>query len=124
MAKAFQALRACNDTLIRDWGLDPKVQQDLSRMVQPVDLEWARQVQMAYPIALAAKGRHARAHLRLLVNSEGVPTACNASQAFANTEFKVNACDIVMKNAHFHPALNKAGQPVASYFTTTIIYFR
>lgn len=122
MAKALTSLRTCTDGLVKSWGLDLAVQSALSRNVRNADPEWIQKIIQSYPATLSFQGKSARVSLRIMVDRTGKPTSCHALQAFSNTEFDVKACDIALKYARFDPALDAGGQPVDSYYTTSVIY--
>lgn len=124
MAPALTRLGACTDSLLRRWGLDPRVQHGLRRTVTANDLDWVKHVGQTFPPALMFTGKQARLHLQLVVDAQGVPTHCETAQSYADSDFEVRACDVVMARARFHPALDEAGQPVASYYGTTVNYVR
>lgn len=122
MAPAFGKMRECTDNLVRKWGLDPAVESSLSRRVRMADYGWVRKVQMVFPPELAFQGKQARMNMRIMVDRSGAPTGCDTAQAFSNTDFKERACDIVLRNARFYPALDKAGQPVNSFYSAIVVY--
>jgi hypothetical protein len=123
MAKAIATVRQCTDGLARLWGLDPEVQANLSRPVtRDDDITWVRKIQRIYPLELMVERKEARVNMQIVVDKAGAPKRCDTAQAFKNTDFKVRACDIVLKDAHFRPALDKSGNPVDSFYMTTILY--
>lgn len=122
MAKALATVRQCTDGLVTRWGLDPVAQSKLSRRVRLGDFSWIEHVQRIYPAELMLKRKEARVNMQIVVDKTGAATRCDTAQAFANTDFKVRACGIVLKEARFQPALDESGQPIDSYYTTTILY--
>lgn len=123
MRRPMEALRACTDAMLVRWGLDPAAQQTLSRRVVPVDMaSWTRKVQEYYPATSAFMGRSGRVHVRLTVGADGAPVACAAGVGEVDAAFERAACGTMMDHARFEPALDAAGQPVASYFLQTIVY--
>lgn len=119
----METLRTCLDELVRRWGLDPAQQRTLSRLARPVDLPgWARRVQAGYPPQMLRAGRSAMVPIRLLVGTEGRPTACLPHKISANAVFEEHACGALMRYARFEPALDAGGQPIASAYTTTVTY--
>lgn len=123
MAGALAELRKCTDDLVTGLGLDAEKQHGLIRTVSAANLdEWAPRIQALFPATLSMLGRGARVILRVVVDTQGQPTRCDTFQTFDNTDFRVQACDIVMRRAKFHPALDAQGAPIASIYSNVIIY--
>lgn len=123
MAPALDALRTCTDDLAKELGLDPERQHGLIREASDANTdEWVPRIQALFPMALSIQGKGARVILRVVVDTEGTPTRCDSFQSFNNTDFKVKACDIILRRARFHPALDAHGIPVASIYSNVIIY--
>jgi hypothetical protein len=123
MDQPMAAMRTCIDDLLKKWGVDPFVQRSLSREAKAVSqMEWARRTQEDLPTDVFRFGGTGRAHLRLIVAPDGKTTACAAFRTSGAPGFGRYACDIALKYAHFDPALDANGQPVASAFFTTVSY--
>ena len=123
MRAPMEAMRACLHDLVTRWGLDATAQDTLSRKATPIDqIGWARQTMEHYPTDMLRVGKSARLPIRLLVGTDGKPTACVALEGFAEPSFERAACTSAMRYARFESALDANGQPVASYFVTTIVY--
>jgi hypothetical protein len=123
MHAPMEAMRTCTRELVTRWGLDPTVQDTLSRPVIPIrQLDWARRTMEAYPIEMIRQNKSARLPIRLMVGADGQPTSCVASKGVADPAFETAACAGAMRYARFDPAIDANGQPVASYFITTVVY--
>ena len=117
------AVRTCIDDLLTQWGVDPTQYRALSRQPKPIDLPgWARKVQASYPSDMIRAGRSGRVFVRLIVGADGRPTSCIPDRRSAETSFGEHGCDISMRHARFEPALDANGAPVASFYTTTLVY--
>lgn len=122
MTDAIAFLEGCTQQLIRSWGLDPDEQKALSRRPTPVDQKrWAAEIQRAFPTRPLLAGESGRVNFRLLIDDEGTPTDCFVEPP-AIPELQETACKLLMKHARFEPGLDSAGQPVASYFVSTVVY--
>ena len=67
-------------------------------------------------------GRQAHVRVRLDVDATGMPIGCHIQNAFNNEHFEEEACETLLKKARFEPALDAAGEPIASYWGKVIIY--
>ncbi|WP_260926193.1 energy transducer TonB [Novosphingobium sp. 9] len=121
MAKPFEAMRQCTDGLVESWGLDPAVQAHLSREVHMTNL---RQIatKINYPSAMNDRGKQGRVNFRVLIDPDGKASNCKILRSYNDPKFDVAACHDILVLARFAPALDASGKPVASYYTTTIIY--
>lgn len=120
MDAPMKAMRACLDELVAHWGLDVEVQRSLSRKVTPEAFPSKWISSGDYPPHLKRYGYQGLVAFRIIVNEEGQPTDCVVQSATEPTEFADIACKRLMRNATFQPALNSAGEPVASYWQNTI----
>jgi hypothetical protein len=119
LGKALAALRQCTDDLVRHWGLDPTEQATLQRRATPLSnpANWAKPGD--YPSKALNIGQQAIVSFRLVIDKQGMPTACEIQRAYADAAFQKLTCELLMSRARFEPAINAAGQPTASYFATT-----
>lgn len=124
MRQPMDSLRQCMDRLLARWGLDPAVQRTLSRPVLPVRREsWAPRVQRAFERGLNPTGQVGAALVRLIVDSDGKPTACLPHEGYDDPGFEQTVCAPFLRHARFAPALDAAGKPVASYHATRVVFF-
>lgn len=122
LGKPFAALRSCTDALVASWGLDPAVQNALTRSAKPVSLmAMVRSIQASYPVVMAASGKQGRVNFRALVDAQGAVTQCATMRSYNNAAFDDLACKVVRKTK-FAPALDKEGKPVASFYVETVSY--
>jgi hypothetical protein len=123
MDRPISAIRTCLDDLLTQLGVDPALQRMLSRQPKPIDLRrWSQKVQEAYPIDMVRAGRNALVHIRLIVGADGKPVSCIPDNHSAETSFGESACQTSMRYARFEPALDANGAPVASLYTTMLVY--
>lgn len=123
MRQPMDAMRACIDELMTHWGIDVEAHRSLSRPVTPKDQRnWSQQLLQHYPTEMIRAGRNAYVRIRLIVGTDGKPSSCNVQIEAQHPVFQETACRILMRHARFEPALDARGSPIASYFTTAIIY--
>lgn len=117
MGKPMEALRGCQDDLMRHWGLDPEVQRHLSRSATPSQSD-ATKVHVLFPANMV--GRVAFVPVRVAVDPQGNALSCTVQDPAVERAFATAVCAELGKK--FVPALNAAGEPVASVFQDNIMY--
>lgn len=122
MDKPFAAMRECTRDLVSTWGLDPKQQANLSRRPQPRSdpASWLRS--RDYPRGALNSGKQSLVNLRLSIGADGQVTDCKIQRSYSGEEFDERTCSLLRERAEFEPALDAQGNPVASYFATTVTY--
>jgi TonB family protein len=123
MHKPMEAMRACLDELLTHWGIDAAAHRTLSRRASPDgQASWALELQDSYPRAMLLQEKSAEVRVRMMVGPDGKPTECHIQIKSQDPSFETTACREMMKAARFKPALDAAGNPIASYYITRIIY--
>lgn len=118
----FEAMDKCLDELLNHWGIDADAHHALTRRAVPKDLKaLAKRIQSKYPAQPLREGMPAILRVRLGIDETGKVTACRMQLQYAEPEFEKAACKR-LEQAPFNPALDKDGKPIASYWTTSIIY--
>jgi TonB family protein len=119
----MQAMRTCIDELYSHWGIDVEAHRSLLRPATPIDFNSLRsRVAEHYPAEMARSGRQGFLRVRLGVSADGSPTECHMQTPINHKAFEKQACDALMQHARFSPALDKGGQPIASFYQTAIVY--
>ena len=119
----MEAMRQCLDELMTHWGIDAEAHKNLWVAVEPVDqARWVRKLQQDYPNRMGLRGMQGVLWVRLDVSVEGKPTACHMQSPINEEDFEREACENLMRHAKFTPALDAQGQPIASYWQTSIVY--
>ncbi len=123
MGTAMAAMRTCLDELMSHWEIDVAAHRSLSRKARPLNFQdLARRMQQNYPREMVRQGLAGYLNVRLSVSAEGQPTACHLQTPINHEVFEREACEGLMRHAKFSPALDAAGQPIASYYQTSILY--
>ncbi|MXP15123.1 TonB family protein [Altererythrobacter confluentis] len=120
MDKPMDALRACTDDLVRQWGIDAEAQKSRTRKVRPANNPGRWLVADDYPSELLRKGNQGVAPFRLIVGADGVPESCHIQKTSGHKAFDDVVCEKVMERARFMPALDANDQPIRSYYISTV----
>lgn len=120
LAAANRALDTCIDDLLKTWGIDTERHRTLSRPATPTNSPQRWIVSEDYPEMARMRGAQGIVDFRLSVGTDGKPTACHIQQASRPADFDKAVCDAMMHRARFKPALDRDGQPLASFFRGTV----
>lgn len=119
MGPAFKAMRKCTDELVTHWGLDVEAHRRLTRAPAPKGNPGKWVSSADYPSDAIRKGAQGVIPFRLIIGDDGVPTDCRLQRPTEPAEFNDVVCRILMKRARFEPALDAAGKPIKSYWSST-----
>ena len=120
MSVPMKAMRDCTRELVTHWGIDVGKHSKLSKRVKPTSDPRGWVLSSDYPLAAISKGMVGLVQFRLMVDQNGNPTSCHIQKTTRPVEFDNAVCHALMKRAHFLPALDKDGQPIASYFLSRV----
>lgn len=120
MGPPMAALRKCTEELLTHWGIDLETHRGLTRGVEPKSDpgRWLRP--RDYPSELVRKGTQGLVQFRLSVGADGKPTQCHIQRSTRPEAFDKAVCNTLMRRAEFEPALDAKGQPVASFWRSTV----
>ncbi|MEO7634028.1 MAG: energy transducer TonB [Sphingomicrobium sp.] len=120
IAAALQALDDCVLDLGRAWGFSvaqqravregPKPNAPLAMLFSSDD----------YPSAAILNGEMGRVRVRIAIDPAGRPSACSMGRPSGSKLLDETTCRILMKRAHFLPAVGQDGRPVPSLYVTSI----
>lgn len=119
---AITALQACQDDLLRSWGLDWEKHQTMTRRAAPdgAASDWIPAATIGFgDFASLSAGRNP---FRVMVSAEGQPTACSAMWVSLDATKNERMCNAIMEHGRFLPALDAAGQPMASYWIVDYLF--
>ncbi|WP_374407085.1 energy transducer TonB [Pelagerythrobacter sp.] len=122
MAKPMAAMDTCIDDLIASWGFDPQVQRNLSQPPEPINRpdRWIRPID--YPRNAMRNGISGQVRFRLNISADGDVTDCTIQSAMSDFSFQETTCRLVTERAKFTPGLDQTGQPVASFWASTVAF--
>jgi Gram-negative bacterial TonB protein C-terminal len=120
MAKPLRGLRDCVDDMIRSWGIDPQVQQNLSARPQPTGNPGTWVTSGDYPMKMLRERQNAHIRFRLIIGVDGKVISCAVQSAAGPTDFRDWTCDLIKRRAKFPPALDATGKPVKAYWSSSV----
>jgi hypothetical protein len=121
LGPAMKAFDKCSRDSLRDWGIDPDLDDQIVRPVWPINVRsWFSPSD--YPEAMRRTGDEADIKLRLLVDAAGRPTKCTVVSRFKEKSFDKVVCDVVMRRARLEPAELADGTKVPSYYYNHVIF--
>ena len=122
MDKPMAAMRACTDELITHWGLDLDAIRGMTRGPKPRGSVGSWVTTSDYPREALRNGEGGLVHFRLIVGTDGNPVSCHVQHVTDPAVLGEAACNALMRNARFEPALGADGRPIVSYWRTTVSF--
>jgi hypothetical protein len=121
LGAAIKMFDKCSRDSMRDWGVDPDLED---RIVRPV---WAPDVSRwfsahDYPLGMIVEGKESEVRVRLLVDAAGNVSKCTSLSRFDEPDFNRIVCDKFMKRAKFQPAELIDGTKVPSYYINRVVF--
>ena len=121
LGDAIAAFDKCSHDSLKDWGVDPDVDD---KIVRPV---WAENptrwlFESDYPRDLLMRGQESAVSVRLLIDATGKVTNCTSLSHYNEAEFNRITCALITQRARFQPAELADGTKVPSYYTQRVIF--
>lgn len=119
MGAPIKKFDECSRESLRDWGVDPDLQD---KIVRPVWLQNTGKLisPEEYPAKMLDQGQQSEVKVRVLVDASGRVTKCTSLSHFKLPEFNKLVCDKITERARFAPAELADGTKVPSYDTLHI----
>jgi len=121
MKDPLAALNACTDDLLVQWGLDPVAHRNHVPPKWINESAVTERIVAVYPSAARRTGEQAIFRLRVTVETDGSVSDCLIEESTVTQRLESPACK-EMQRAVFEPARDSAGQPMRSFYATTITY--
>ena len=121
LGEPIKAFKQCGRDSLRDWGVDPDLQDKIVRGVwAPNPSAWFSEAD--YPRDMLRIGEESVVKVRVLVDATGRVTKCTTVSHFKEPEFNKITCDKFTARAHFEPAELADGTKVPSYYVNKVIF--
>jgi hypothetical protein len=119
LAAPMRALNECVDELVTHWNIDIEAHKTLTRPPAPIDLAAAARM-IDYPPKMLRQNMPGLVHIRLAIDEKGRITECHIQMPLSDPVFEETSCADIQHAFEFEPALDKDGNPIASYWLTSI----
>lgn len=121
LGEPIRMLDKCSRDSLRDWGVDPSLEDRVARRV------WSRDPSLGlspedYPTKMLRSLSESVVKFRLLVDASGKVTKCTALSHFDAPEFNRVVCDKITQRAKFEPAELQDGTKVPFYYVNRVIF--
>ncbi len=83
---------------------------------------WASRIQENYPARALDEGVEGSVGVSVTVTPDGRVGSCSVTRSSGSRDLDRAACEGMKRYAEFNPALNAAGDPISSSYSTTITY--
>lgn len=122
MGQAVKALRACEATLLKDWGIDPSERAALQRIPEPIGstASWVRNDD--YPVEALRAGASGTVVARVDVAADGKVDRCTVVAGDRVSPLDRKTCQVVEERGRFTPAIGPQGQAVAAPYVVKITW--
>ena len=121
MAAPFQAMNVCTGDLLRAWGLDQERHQSYMVPVWTNQKSIVDRIVRLYPDAALRSGEQGIFRMRVIVEEDGTVSDCLLEKSTVTDRLESPACRAMM-DAEFDPARDAEGNPMRSFYATTITY--
>lgn len=119
LKKPILSLNECIDELMTHWDIDAEAHKTLTRSAAPIDLDQAARM-IGYPPKMAQRSLPGLVNIRLDIDETGRVTECHIQMPLSDPVFEESSCADIQHAFEFDPALDKDGQPLKSYYVTSI----
>ncbi len=108
------ALKACNDDLLRTWGIDPAAQLSLRSL--PTRRPDSRPFifDSDYPADAIRAGQQGTTVMRVAVGPDGRATDCVPVESAGSPSLDLQACRLTLERSRWSPAIDAEGRPTAA----------
>lgn len=118
----FRALEKCAVDSLKDWGVDPALEEMIVERPRPVSDTSKLLTSADYPEQAISAGKESRLDVWLNLGSDGRVTNCRVISTFATPEINDRMCELLQQRQTFVPAKTATGVSVASYYVQSISF--
>lgn len=118
---AFAALNTCTEDLLAQWGLDPQLHRSYTPPVMRNPEAMSKLLLKDFPTRAVAFGESGFFSFRVIVETDGTVSSCHI-EARTKVNYLDPRCEEVLRTVRFDPAKDAQGNPMRSFYATTISY--
>jgi TonB family protein len=115
--RAVAALRACNDDLLRSWGIDPAA--PLKRPAKQISGSISSE---DYPNESSFNGQTGTVVTRFTVTPEGRVINCGVVVTSGHRRLDGHTCGLISQRFRYQPAIGNDDRPVSSIVVATVTW--
>jgi TonB family protein len=119
LAPARAQLRACDSAILSRWGFAPEQQARVARYPTVEKLEIK---DSDYPIAAQKRGSIGDVNGYLMIGADGRASDCHVLNSSGWPALDSQTCQLMLQRAHYKPALDKTGQPMAAPYRFEFVW--
>ncbi len=120
LGSAIMRFDQCSRDSLRDWGIDPDLEDRIVRPVSADVVKWFSSDD--YPKDMLRLGEESTVKVRVLVDATGRVTKCTSISHFNEPEFNRITCAKFIQRVHFKPAELADGTKVPSYYVNKVVF--
>ena len=120
LGSAVAALRSCEDTRMRDWGIDVEKYWALASRPHPIGHLVDLFNPDNYPVAALISSMERNVIATTRVGADGRVSECSAPGNFAYPQFVDSVCAVLRKGARFEPARDAGGTAVPAPYVVLV----
>lgn len=122
LASPLKALEKCAVDSLKDWGVDPAVEETIVERPRPVNDTSKLLTSDDYPQQAISAGKESRLDVWLNLDANGRVATCRVISTFASPEINDRICKLVQQRQTFVPAKTAKGVAVASYYVQSFYF--
>ncbi len=117
----FEKLNECTRSLLTDWGLKPSEHDAYYPPLWTNRKAITKRIMSSYPRDALIRGEQGVFQMRAIIEEDGSVSSCHLGQSTKTETLESPACREMMR-AEFEPARTNKGDPMRSFFATSISY--
>jgi TonB family protein len=115
---ALKASDACEDDLMKTWGIDPEFRARIGTEAKGSPQYWITDAD--YPLEALKKGNIGVTAMLWAIGVDGRAHDCRIVQSSRSPVLDATACNAILKRAKYSPALDKDGKPMITWSTRRV----
>ena len=120
ITKALQALKICQDDLLRGWNIDPAERERVAEPAQAVVPDSKLLSWVDYPKKALDTGSYGTSIIVWTIGIDGTVSGCRTVIGSGTEALDKAACLGITRNARYRPAAGQDGQPMVTHHVRRI----